>query len=159
APGKSHPEDYGPPPMYAWEGSNEAPDHTRLNVAYWRTFDRMVQALFDHGISAHIYLKVYNKHVNWPAHQSREDDLFFTYVIARYGGYSNVVWDFAKESYNEQDKRYCENRLSLVKAVDGFRRLVTAHDDWALHFDQRYGGALDFVTDQKHDLFAERVMH
>jgi hypothetical protein len=159
APGKSHPEDYGPPPMYAWEGTNEAPDHARLNVAYWRNFDLMMRALFDAGLTAHVFLKVYNKLVNWPATGSWQDDLFFRYVVARYGGYANVVWDFSKESYNERDKRYLAARLGLIRAVDGYQRLVTAHDDWALHFDQRYGGALDFLTDQKHDNFAERIMH
>ncbi|MGH2352337.1 MAG: DUF5060 domain-containing protein [Chloroflexota bacterium] len=158
APGKSHPEDYGPPPLYAWEGTNESPDHLRLNVAYWQNFDLMMQALFERGLTAHLYLKVYNKLVNWPERRSLADDLFFTYVVARYQGYSNVVWDFSKESYKEPDKAYCENRLNLIKALDGYRRLVTAHDDWALHFDRRSAGATDFVTDQKHDNFAARVI-
>ncbi|HEX2033188.1 MAG TPA: DUF5060 domain-containing protein [Chloroflexota bacterium] len=157
APGKSHPEDYGPPPMYAWEGTNEAPDHSRLNVAYWRTFDLMMRALFDAGLTAHLYLKVYNKEVNWPPIASREDDLFFTYVVARYGGFSNVVWDASKESYNERNKAYLAGRLALIRALDGYGRLVTTHDDWAVHFDQRYAGLLDFVTDQKHDGLAERA--
>ena len=69
-----------------------------------------------------------------------------------------MVWDFSKESYNERDKAYCANRLALIRALDGYQRLVTAHDDWALHFDQR-AGLLDFVTDQKHDNFAERTIH
>jgi hypothetical protein len=158
APGKSHPEDYGPPPMYAWEGTNEEPDHARLNVAYWRNFDVMMRALLEAGLTAHLFVKVYNKAVNWPAPRSREDDLFFTYVVARYGGYSNVVWDFSKESYKDPDKAYCANRLALIRALDGYGRLATAHDDWTLHFDQRYGGLLDFCTDQKHDNLSTRVM-
>ena len=157
APGKSHDEDYGPPPMYAWEGSNEQPDHLHPNPAYWRTFDVMMRALFAHGLTAHIFVKVYNKHVNWPAPGSRADDLFFKYVVARYGAFSNVVWDFSKESFKDPDKAYCTNRIAFLRAHDGYRRLVTTHDDWALHFDQRAGGLLDFVTDQKHDNFAERV--
>ena len=159
ATGKSHPEDYGPPPEYAWAGTNEAPNHLRLNVRYWRNFAVMRPVLHAHGITAHVYLKVYNKLVNWPAPRSRADDLYFRYVVARYQGFSNVVWDFSKESYNERDKAYCANRIDFIRAHDGYRRLVTAHDDWALHFDQRFGSSLDFVTDQKHDLFAERVMH
>jgi hypothetical protein len=158
APGKSHPEDYGPPPAYAWEGTNEAPDHLRLNVAYWRTFDVMADALFRCGLTLHLYLKVYNKLVNWPARRSLADDLFFKYVVARYQGYSNVVWDFSKESYNEREKAYVANRLSLIKAYDGYGRLVTAHDDWALEYDPRTAGLTDFVTDQKHDNLASRVV-
>jgi hypothetical protein len=159
APGKSHSEDYGPPPEYAWEGTNEDPDHLHLNLAYWQNFDVMADALFRHGLTLHLFLKVYNKLVNWPAKRSLADDLFFKYVVARYQSYSNVVWDFSKESYNEPDKAYVENRLSLVRVQDGYRRLVTTHDDWALHFERRYAGALDFVTDQKHDQLSERIIH
>jgi hypothetical protein len=118
----------------------------------------MMRALFEAGITAHLFIKVYNKMVNWPAPRSWEDDLFFTYVVARYGAFSNVVWDFSKESYNERDKAYCANRLAFVRAQDPYGRLMTAHDDWTLHFDQRYAGLLDFVTDQKHDNLSTRVM-
>ena len=34
--GKTSADDYGPPLLYAWEGSNEEPDHSRMNLAYWR---------------------------------------------------------------------------------------------------------------------------
>jgi hypothetical protein len=34
APGKTHPEDYGPPPEYAWAGTNDEPDHLHLNPRY-----------------------------------------------------------------------------------------------------------------------------
>jgi hypothetical protein len=159
APGKSHAEDYGPPPEYAWEGTNEAPDHLHLNPRYWRALDMAAQALFERGLTLHLYLKVYNKLVNWPEKGSLADDLYFRYVAARYGGYSNVVWDFSKESYNEPDKAYLANRVYFLRAHDGYGRLVTTHDDWAVHFDRRYAGAFDFVTDQKHDHLSERVIH
>jgi hypothetical protein len=148
--GTTCPEDYGPPPAYAWQGTNEAPDHLRPNVAYWRVFDVMMRALFDHGLTAHIYLRVYNKLVNWPANRSLADDLYYRYVVARYQGFSNVVWDFSKESKNEPDKAYLANRLSFVKAHDGYGRLVTTHDDDVFYYDPAYAGAFDFVTDQCH---------
>jgi hypothetical protein len=157
-PGTTQPEDYGPPPAYAWEGTNEAPDHLHPNVAYWRVFDAMVRALFDAGVTAHLYLRVYNKGVAWPANRSLADDLYFRYVVARYQGFSNVVWDFAKESKNEPDKAYLENRLSLVKAQDGYRRLVTTHDDDVFYYDPRYAGACDFVTDQNHRDLASTLL-
>ncbi|MBM3211651.1 DUF5060 domain-containing protein, partial [Candidatus Poribacteria bacterium] len=64
--GNTGPDDYGPPPMYAWPGDNEEPDHTRFNLAYWKHYDRMMDCLFRHGIIAHIMIKVYNKMVKWP---------------------------------------------------------------------------------------------
>ena len=78
--------------------------------------------------------------------------------MARYQGFSNVVWDFAKESKNEPDKAYLENRLSLVKAHDGYRRLVTTHDDDVFYYDPRYAGACDFVTDQNHRDLASTLL-
>ncbi len=156
--GTSQPEDYGPPPAYAWEGTNEAPDHTRMNVAYWRVFDAMMHALFNQGLTAHLYLRVYNKLVNWPANRSLADDLFYKYVVARYQGFSNVVWDFSKEAKNEPDKAYAENRLSLVKAHDGYRRLVTTHDDDVFYYDPRYASAVDFMTDQNHTDLAAKIV-
>jgi hypothetical protein len=157
-PGTTSPDDYGPPPAYAWEGTNEQPDHLHPNLAYWRNFDVMMQALFEQGLTAHVFLKVYNKLVNWPAKRSLADDLYFKYVVARYQGYSNVVWDFSKESKNEPDKAYLENRLSLIKTHDGYRRLVTTHDDDVFYYDPRYTGATDFVTDQCHRDLAATAM-
>ncbi|HEX2032992.1 MAG TPA: DUF5060 domain-containing protein [Chloroflexota bacterium] len=156
--GRTSADDYGPPPAYAWEGTNEAPDHRRPNVAYWRTFDVMMRALFEQGLSAHIYLRVYNKRVTWPANRSLADDLYFKYVVARYQGFSNVVWDFSKESYNEPDKAYLESRLSLIRGYDGYGRLLTTHDDDLFDTDPRYIGRTDFVTDQHHfDLGATAI--
>jgi hypothetical protein len=149
-PGASSADDYGPPPACAWEGTNDAPDFRHPNVDYWRHFDLMMRALFDFGLTAHVYLRVYNKFVTWPANRSLADDLYFAYVVARYQGFSNVVWDFAKESYNEPDKDYLANRLSFVRAHDAYQRLVTTHDDDLFDADPRYRGTTDFVTDQHH---------
>ena len=85
----------------------------------------MMRALVDYGLTAHIYLRVYNKMVHWPENGSLADDLYFRHVVARYQGFSNVVWDFSKESYNEPDKAYLTNRLRLVQAQDAHGRLVT----------------------------------
>ena len=118
----------------------------------------MMGALFEHGLTAHVYLKVYNKLVTWPANRSLADDLYFAYVVARYQGYTNVVWDFAKESDNEPDKDYLASRLRFVRAHDGYQRLVTTHDDDLFDADPRYLGSTDFVTDQYHvDIGQHRV--
>ena len=157
-PGKTEERDYGPPPMYAWEGTNEAPDHLHLNPEYWRRFDAMMDALLERGLTAHIFLKVYNKQVNWPDPYSAGDELFFRYVVARYQGFSNVVWDFSKEAKNEPDKAYLASRLSLMRALDGHRRLVTVHDDDVFYWDARHAGQVDFVTDQYHRDLAATLM-
>jgi hypothetical protein len=108
-PGKVNEWDFGPPAVYAWEGSNEKPDHSRLNPKFFQIYDGMMRTLFDKGINAHIMLKVYNKQVNWPAKGSRDEERYFRYVVARYQAYPNLVWDFSKESYNERDNQLQRN--------------------------------------------------
>lgn len=151
--------DYGPPPLYAWEGTNEKPDHERMNTAYFQNYDRVMQTLLDEGFTAHIFLKVYNKYVNWPQPYSPADDLFFTYVTARYQAFPNVIWDYAKESYYELDKDYLASRIALIKANDGYRRLMTVHDDRRFYGKPENAGLLDFVTLQQHgDFYTSAIL-
>ena len=42
-------DDFGPPPMYAWEGTNDKPEQDRFNLAYWQHYDRVLQALYRAG--------------------------------------------------------------------------------------------------------------
>ncbi|MCL5744606.1 MAG: DUF5060 domain-containing protein, partial [Acidobacteria bacterium] len=126
--GREHAWDWGPPPLYPWEGSNAKPDHSRLNPQFFRLYDEMMSALRDKGIVAHIMLKVYNKQVNWPPPYSRDEERYFRYVVARYQAYSNVVWDFSKEAHNERDLALQGRLIGLVHCADAYRRLLTAHD-------------------------------
>lgn len=147
---KAGPDDYGPPARYAWEGSNEAPDHSRMNLAFWQHYDRVMEALHQRGIQAHMLMKVYNKQVKWPARGSAEDDLFFRWLIARYAAYPNVIWDFSKEAHNEKDADYKFGRLRFLRANDPYRRLVTVHDDDKLNDSGALDELTDFRADQQH---------
>jgi hypothetical protein len=139
---------YGPPPKYAWGGTNENPDHTVLNLAFWQHYDQMIQALWDRGIEAHLMIKVYNKHVHWPK-IGGQDDMYFKAVIARYAPYSNVHFDFAKESNREKNLDYKLGRMALIRQFDPYRRLLTTHTDQKEY--PKYIGILDYRTDQDHD--------
>lgn len=148
--GKTSDDDYGPPPLFAWEGDNEKPDHSWLNLSFWKHYDRVIGAMNDRNITAHIMIKVYNKKVKWPQRLNPEDDLFFRWVVARYAAFPNIVWDFSKESYNEKDPEYKFNRLRLVKDEDPYDRLITVHDDDKIYNDGGYDKLLDFQSDQQH---------
>jgi len=148
--GRTGNDDYGPPPMFAWQGTNEHPDHSRFNLAFWRHYDLMMEALYRRGIVAHVMIKVYNKMVNWPAKGSSLDDLYFRWVVARYAAFSNVVWSFSKESNNEPDLAYKIERCRFVRRHDPYRRLITTHDDEAVYNSGAYNDVLDFHSDQHH---------
>jgi len=150
-PGKSGPYDVGPPALYAWEGTNERPDPTRMNLAFWREYDRMVRALDARGITAQIMFKVFNKKVTWPAKDSPADDLFWTYVVARYQAF-NVAWNLSKEAYYDPDLKYWNGRIALIRAHDAHRRPIACHD-W-----DAPGLAVDYLTDQQHERWHEHIL-
>lgn len=152
--GRTSAEDLGPPPIMPWEGLHGSHDYSLLNLGYWHHFDRMMKVLMDRGMVAHIYFKVYNKLVQWPEKFSVEEQLWFDYIVARYQGFPNVVWDFAKESYYEFDKDYILERMKRVKALDGYNHLITIHDDKVTFYTEPWSNIIDFFTDQMHfDLY------
>jgi hypothetical protein len=156
--GKTGDDDYGPPPLYAWAGTNEQPDHSRFNLDYWRHYDRVMQALSERGMIAHVMIKVYNKQVHWPAAGGFDDDQYFRWLVARYAAYPNVVWDFSKEAHNEKDLDYKRGRLRLLRGHDPYRRLLTVHDDNAAYDKGAYNELLDYRSDQQHSSWRQTLL-
>ena len=156
-PGKVNEWDFGPSPVYPWEGTNDKPDHSRLNPKFFQIFDGMMNALRDKGMVAHLMLKVYNKAVKWPAPGSVDEARFFRYVVARYQAYPNLVWDFAKESYNEKNNVLQKNLLDLVRAEDTYRHMVGVHDDDSYEWDPTLNTNLDLRIDQQHEDWEQMI--
>jgi hypothetical protein len=157
--GKTGPDDYGPPALYAWGGSNEQPDHSRMNLAYWRHYDRVMAALSERGMQAHMLIKVYNKQVKWPARGSDEEKLFFRWLVARYAAYPNLIWDFSKEAHNEKDLAYKQGWLKYLRENDPYHHLRTVHDDNAAYDSGAYDGLCDYRADQQHSKWRETILN
>lgn len=147
--GNTSTDDYGPPLMFPWEGSNESPDFSRFNLEYWQHFDQVIEAMYQRGIEVHLYLKVYNKLVNWPKNGSVEDDLFFRWVIARYAAYPNIQWDLAKEAHYERSLDYRLERLKFIRSTDPYNRLLTVHTDETTYDLGYYDDLVDFRSHQE----------
>jgi hypothetical protein len=156
--GPSGPDDFGPSRLYPWAGSNEQPDHSRMNLAYWQHYDRVIAALNERGLQAHIYLKVYNKHVNWPARGSDEEGLFLRWLIAHYAAFPNIIWDYSKEAHNEKDVVYKQAVLKTIRAADPYHHLVTVHDDDKANDAGSYDTLTDFRADQQHNTWHETIL-
>jgi len=156
--GRTGDDDFGPPPLYAWAGTNEQPDHTRFNLAFWQHYDRVIDALYRHGIWAHVLMKVYNKQVKWPANGSSEDERYFRWLVARYAAYPNITWDLAKEAHYEKDLNYKIGRLRFVRAIDPYHRLLTVHDDRENYDHGFYDGLADYRSDQQHKQWREIML-
>ena len=156
--GKTGPDDYGPSLLYPWEGSNAAPEQSRMNLAYWNHYDLMMNALLERGIEGHMFIKVYNKQVKWPAHGSLEEKLFFRWLIARYAAYPNIIWDFSKEAHNEKNLAYKQECLRYIRASDPYHHLMTVHDDDQANDSGAYDDLTDFRADQQHSKFHETIL-
>ena len=141
--------DFGPPAMIPWEGDMTNIDYSKLNIPYWKHYDKVIEAMYRRGIVAHIFLKVYNKAVIWPAAGSPDDDRYFKWIVDRYSAYPNIVWDFAKESYYEKDVDYKKRMLKLIRETDPYNHLITLHDDND-YFKGFYDSLVDFHADQFH---------
>ena len=156
--GNTNQWDFGPPAMYVFGGTNDAPDFSVLNTDYFKIFDGMMQALQEKGIVANLMFKVYNKMVAWPPAGSADERRYFRYVTARYEAFSNVVWDFSKEAFREPDKQLQKNLIDLIRAADAYHHLTTAHDSDDYDRDPSLNTNVDFRTDQEHDHWMETAL-
>lgn len=147
AQGRSYPNDYGPPYIEMW---NKTEDGLVLNPEYFKEYDYMVSYLHANGIYASIYLRVYNKYVEWPARYSPEDITYYQHFAARYQAYPNVVWSISKEAYYETDREYLFKMSSMVREMDAYHRSMTIHDGLQYALDPKYSDTVDFLTLQQH---------
>lgn len=143
------------PAISPFEGTNENPDFSTLNVDFFKHLDRVVDHLHKNGIIAHLMIYVWNKEVNWPPMYSKEDNRFFDYVINRYQGYTNIIWDVSKEAldYGRCDIPYISERIERIRKSDAYRRLITVHD---YEYCSREPDKVDFISIQnwRSDLYS-----
>ena len=139
--------DFGSPRVFPFQGSNERPDHSRLNIEYFKRLDRVIDYLDQQGIVAHLMIYVWNKRVNWPPANSEADNRYFDYVVRRYQAFPNLVWDISKEAlgYGHTDVHYISQRIQRLRELDAFNRLITVHD---YSYCKRFSNEVDFVSVQ-----------
>ena len=139
--------EYRQPDFFPFKGTNENPDFSELNVDFFKHFDRVIQHLDEQEIVAHLMIYVWNKKVNWPDMNSRADNLYFDYVIKRYQAFPNIIWDVSKEAldYGRADIPYISERISRIRELDAYDRLVTVHD---YEYCSRQPDKVDFISIQ-----------
>ncbi|MBD3393857.1 MAG: DUF4038 domain-containing protein [Chitinivibrionales bacterium] len=156
--GRGTPHDYSNPARFVFGGTNEEPDHSVLNIAFFRHLDRVIAYLQEKEIIAHLMVYVWNKRVNWPEKGSLADDRYLDYVVARYQAFSNLVWDVSKEAltYDYCGQDYITNRGRRIRARDAYNRLLTVHDD---NYCRKNPGEVDFHSVQtwRSDLYAQML--
>ncbi len=116
--------------IFPFLGSNSNPDHSSLNVEFFKKLDRAMEALNDRNLISHLMIYVWNKAVAWPKVGSAEDDRYFNYVAKRYQAFPNLVWDISKEAilYGTIDDNYVTKRIHELRELDSYDRVITVHD-------------------------------
>ncbi|WP_139958977.1 apiosidase-like domain-containing protein [Flavicella sediminum] len=140
--------------IFPFLGSNSNPDFSKLNVAFFKHFDKVISEMHDQEIVSHLMIYVWNKLVAWPDMQSKADNLYYDYVVKRYQAFPNIVWDVSKEAlhYTRATKEYILERIERTRKLDAFNRLVSVHD---YGFCVNNSDAVDFISTQnwKHTLY------
>lgn len=151
------PEDsYSFPRLFPFGGSNEKPDHSQMNPDFFEDFDSLIHKCHQLGMRVHLMFQAHNKEVNWPERFSKEDELFWKYITARYQAFSNMVFDIGKEPFltykqtgSHDYNKYC---IDLIRKHNAYHRFVLCHD--AANPSPGLVGEMDqytdFTTDQIH---------
>lgn len=138
---------YGSPDFHPFLGDNTNPDFSTLNIDFFKHFDEVIELMNERDIIAHLMIYVWNKQVNWPAMYSEDDNRYFDYVIKRYQAFPNMLWDISKEAllYGRCDEAYLQERISRVRDLDAYKRLLTVHD---YGFCANNANIVDFISTQ-----------
>ncbi len=138
---------YARPDYSPFGGTNDQPDHSTLNIAFFQHLDRVVSALNEKGVVSHLMIYVWNKKVNWPEARSTDDNRYFDYVVKRYQAFPNIIWDISKEAlgYGHNDVSYITDRIERLRALDAYQRLVTVHD---FGYCSKHPETVDFISVQ-----------
>ncbi|WP_066631768.1 DUF5060 domain-containing protein [Labilibacter marinus] len=146
---KQHPEhEFGAPQdIFPFKGNNENPDYSALNIDFFKKLDRTIDLLNEKDIISHLMIYVWNKEVNWPDMNTEADNMYYDYIVKRYGAFPNIMWDVSKEAlfYGRADDEYILERIQRLRKANYFNRLVTVHD---YKFCQRNTEHVDYISRQ-----------
>ncbi|MFR9651119.1 MAG: DUF5060 domain-containing protein [Rikenellaceae bacterium] len=139
--------------IYPFWGSNAKPNYSMLDVNFFRRLDRTIERLNDSNIVAQLVIYNWDTGVNWAAAGSKEDSLYFDYVVKRYQAFSNVVWSISGSFGDKVSDEFIIDKCSRLRDLDTFDRLVTVGDDG---FCQYYSGAVDFISRRSTSVYSDR---
>jgi hypothetical protein len=147
------------------EGSPEF-DHTRFNLAHWRKCEKALERMRDLNIVASVIMLMDRGIQDAPPAGSELEQRYYRYAVARYGAFSNVMWDLGNEHNEYREPAWANEIGRLIKQWDCSRDLVSAHgyatfpydvEDWAdFAIYQRWrDGQNEFMLAQRADAIAK----
>lgn len=144
--------------IFPFLGSNSKPDFSALNLDFFKHFDKVISEMHDKEIVSHLMIYVWNKLVSWPDMETKADNMYYDYVVKRYQGFPNIIWDVSKEAlhYTRATKEYISERIERTRKLDSYNRLVSVHD---YGFCRNHKDQVDFISTQdwKHTLYQQML--
>ncbi len=141
-------------------------DHTRFNLAHWRKCERALMRMRERNVVGSVIMLMDRGINDAPAAGSELERRYYRYAVARYGAFSNVMWDLGNE-HNEYRKPEWAGEIGrFVKKWDGYGHLISAHghatfpydvEEWAgFAIYQKWGdGQNEFMLAQRADAAAK----
>jgi hypothetical protein len=120
--------------MNPWGGDSTSlnnPDYSRFRPSYWQKLETIIQMMGDKGIIADLILFNYR-------YPGRENAKFYLkYLMARLGGYSNVIFTLANEwnkgSASPYSYGWDQNEINylgdFIKSIDPYGHHLSVHSD------------------------------
>ncbi len=113
--------------VFPWEGTRSSHDKSRYQLSKMNAWDAVIQELLDHGIVADLWVYSDDSTSLIAPAYSQDEEQFYTYIVGRFGAFSNVTWNVALEHDEYRDNDWAAHRAAHLSSVDVFQHLVSAH--------------------------------
>jgi hypothetical protein len=116
------------------EGSPEF-DHARFNLAHWRKCERALSRMRELNVVASVIMLMDRGIADAPPAGSELEKRYYRYAVARYGAFSNVMWDLGNEHNEYRGVKWANETGGLMKKWDAYHHLISAHGHAAFPYD------------------------
>ena len=134
--------------VYPWLGSPGSLDRLRFNLPRIAEWEDLIEAMRNAGIAAYLWFYSDDSARLYPAQNSAEEDLYFSYIISRFSAYENVIWNLGLEYSEYRTHQWVEARAAFVKSEDPYDHLVAVHQLSGQQFDFMGNPHLDIYSHQ-----------
>jgi hypothetical protein len=129
-------------------------DVTRVHVAYWQKWDRMLRAARDRDMVISVVFYVDgSRRGTYPFGKERaggeDEQRYYRYAAARFSAFSNVMWDVSNEYQSFRDDAWAEKMGTFLRRCDPYDHLTSVHGFEDFHF--RTSPWADFAMYQSWD--------
>jgi hypothetical protein len=112
---------------WPWSEPRDRIDHRYFDLRKMQSWDKVIGHMAMRSVIADLWFYSDDSKKYLPAPFSPEEDLYFRYVIARFGAFWNVTWNLALEFSEYRPREWVEARARFVKLHDPYDRILAVH--------------------------------